>query len=173
LIFNQHALDFTVGRSDYLKMTELKYMGNVGCAQEDREQMHRVIVSRAQSLQNFMTGCIWDLWLCFLLFLHLFLIEWYSGKKSSSVLFQHTTPLFECRMLASDPLGVLYIPSCQVLMLSDWYPMLYNPSPDGITTVHCPCELSTIMLIFHTSAWPLPASPGKEDCSQIGEVWLV
>lgn len=29
-IFNQHALDFTVGRPYYLKMAQLKYMENVG-----------------------------------------------------------------------------------------------------------------------------------------------
>ncbi|XP_058149332.1 JNK1/MAPK8-associated membrane protein isoform X5 [Dasypus novemcinctus] len=67
-IFNQHASDFIVGRPYYLKMVQLKYMENVGCAQEDREQMHRNIVSLAQSLQNFMIGYILDLWLCFLLF---------------------------------------------------------------------------------------------------------
>lgn len=67
-IFNQHALDFTVGRPYYLKMAQLKYMENVGYVREDREQMHRNIVSLAQSLQNFMIGCILDLWLCFLLF---------------------------------------------------------------------------------------------------------
>lgn len=67
-IFNQHALDFTVGRPYYLKMDQLKYMENVGYVQGDREQMHRNIVSHAQSLQNFMIGCILDLWLCFPLF---------------------------------------------------------------------------------------------------------
>lgn len=67
-IFNQHALDFIVGRPCYLKMAQQKYMENVGYVQEDREQMHRNIVSLAQSLQNCMTGSILDLWLCFLLF---------------------------------------------------------------------------------------------------------
>lgn len=67
-IFNQHALDFIVGRPCYLKMAQLKYMENVGCVQEDREQMHRNTVSLAQSLQNFMIGSILALWPCFLLF---------------------------------------------------------------------------------------------------------
>ncbi|XP_034624483.1 JNK1/MAPK8-associated membrane protein isoform X3 [Trachemys scripta elegans] len=80
------------------------------------------------------------------LILHWFFIEWYSGKKSSSALFQHLTALFECSvaaivtLLVSDPVGFLYIRSCKVVMLSDWYTMLYNPSPDYITTVHCTHE---------------------------------
>lgn len=93
------------------------------------------------------------------LVLHWFFIEWYSGKKSSSALFQHITALFECSMaaiitlLVSDPVGVLYIRSCRVLMLSDWYTMLYNPSPDYVTTVHCTHEavypLYTIVFIYY------------------------
>ncbi|XP_054546757.1 JNK1/MAPK8-associated membrane protein-like isoform X4 [Talpa occidentalis] len=93
------------------------------------------------------------------LVLHWFFIEWYSGKKSSSALFQHITALFECSMaaiitlLVSVPVGVLYIHSCRVLMLSDWYTMLYNPSPDYITTVHCTHEavypLYTIVFIYY------------------------
>uniref|UniRef100_A0A9L0J590 JNK1/MAPK8 associated membrane protein n=1 Tax=Equus asinus TaxID=9793 RepID=A0A9L0J590_EQUAS len=93
------------------------------------------------------------------LVLHWFFIEWYSGKKSSSALFQHITALFECSvaaivtLLVSDPVGVLYIRSCRVLMLSDWYTMLYNPSPDYVTTVHCTHEavypLYTIVFIYY------------------------
>ncbi|XP_069921194.1 JNK1/MAPK8-associated membrane protein isoform X2 [Oryctolagus cuniculus] len=93
------------------------------------------------------------------LVLHWFFIEWYSGKKSSSALFQHVTALFECTMAAlitlllSDPVGVLNIRSCRVLMLSDWYTMLYNPSPDYVTTVHCTHEavypLYTIVFIYY------------------------
>ena len=65
---------------------------------------------------------------------------------SSSALFQHITALFECTvaalvtLLVSEPVGVLYIRSCRVLMLSDWYTMLYNPSPDYVTTLHCTHE---------------------------------
>ncbi|NIG58258.1 JNK1/MAPK8-associated membrane protein isoform X2 [Pontoporia blainvillei] len=94
------------------------------------------------------------------LVLHWFFIEWYSGKKSSSALFQHITALFECTMaaiitlLVSDPVGVLYIRSCRVLKLSDWYTILYNPSPDYVTTVHCTHEpvypLYTIVFIYYT-----------------------
>ena len=81
---------------------------------------------------SYMLRILW--WLSFLSFL------------SSSALFQHITALFECTMaaiitlLVSEPVGVLYIRSCRVLMLSDWYTMLYNPSPDYVTTVHCTHE---------------------------------
>lgn len=65
---------------------------------------------------------------------------------SSSALLQHVTALFECSiaaivtLLVSDPVGSLHIRSCKVKKLSDWYTMLYNPSPDYITTVHCTHE---------------------------------
>ncbi|KAF1583142.1 UNVERIFIED_CONTAM: JNK1/MAPK8-associated membrane protein, partial [Eudyptes pachyrhynchus] len=93
------------------------------------------------------------------LVLHWFFIEWYSGKKSSSALLQHVTALFECSvaaivtLLVSDPVGSLHIRSCKVKKLSDWYTMLYNPSPDYITTVHCTHEavypLYTIVFIYY------------------------
>ncbi|OWK09184.1 JKAMP [Cervus elaphus hippelaphus] len=80
-------------------------------------------------------------------------------EVDSSALFQHITALFECTMaaiitlLVSEPVGVLYIRSCRVLMLSDWYTMLYNPSPDYVTTVHCTHEavypLYTIVFIYY------------------------
>uniref|UniRef100_A0A803VZV4 JNK1/MAPK8 associated membrane protein n=1 Tax=Ficedula albicollis TaxID=59894 RepID=A0A803VZV4_FICAL len=93
------------------------------------------------------------------LVLHWFFIEWYSGKKSSSALLQHLTALLECgaaavvTLLLSDPVGSLRIRSCRVKKLSDWYTMLYNPSPDYITTVHCTHEavypLYTIVFIYY------------------------
>ncbi|XP_061468427.1 JNK1/MAPK8-associated membrane protein isoform X3 [Rhineura floridana] len=93
------------------------------------------------------------------LILHWFFIEWYSGKKSSSALFQHITALIECSsaavitLLVSDPMGSLHIRSCKVVMLSDWYTMLYNPSPDYVTTIHCTHEavypLYTIVFIYY------------------------
>ncbi|KAM6462637.1 JNK1/MAPK8-associated membrane protein isoform 1-T1 [Liasis olivaceus] len=93
------------------------------------------------------------------LILHWFFIEWYSGKKSSSALFQHITALIECSvaaivtLLVSDPMGSLHIRSCKVMMLSDWYTMLYNPSPDYVTTIHCTHEavypLYTIVFIYY------------------------
>ncbi|XP_072345249.1 JNK1/MAPK8-associated membrane protein isoform X4 [Scyliorhinus torazame] len=93
------------------------------------------------------------------LVLHWFFIEWYSGKKSSSALFQHVTALLECTvaaivtLLVNDPMGQLKIRSCRVKMLSDWYTMLYNPSPDYINTMHCTQEavfpLYTIIFIYY------------------------
>uniref|UniRef100_A0A1A8HCH0 Jnk1/mapk8-associated membrane protein n=1 Tax=Nothobranchius korthausae TaxID=1143690 RepID=A0A1A8HCH0_9TELE len=91
------------------------------------------------------------------LVLHWFFIEWYSGKKSA--LLQHLTAMLECSvsavvtLLLTDPVGKFSIRSCQVQMLSDWYTMLYNPSPDYINTLHCTQEavypLYTIVLIYY------------------------
>lgn len=75
------------------------------------------------------------------------LITMYSRcAYSSSALLQHLTALLECgvsavvTLLLTEPLGVLGIRSCRVQMLSDWYTMLYNPSPDYINTLHCTQE---------------------------------
>ncbi|XP_043930397.1 JNK1/MAPK8-associated membrane protein, partial [Protopterus annectens] len=93
------------------------------------------------------------------LLLHWFFIERYSGKKSSSAVLQLITALLECivaavvTLLVSDPVGTLSIHSCKVDMLSDWYTMLYNPSPDYITTLHCTHEavypLYTIVFVYY------------------------
>lgn len=93
------------------------------------------------------------------LVLHWFFIEWYSGKKSSSALLQHITAMLECSvsvvvtLLVTEPVGMLSIRSCRVQMLSDWYTMLYNPSPDYVNTLHCTQEavypLYTIVLIYY------------------------
>lgn len=70
------------------------------------------------------------------------LICWFS----SSALLQHVTAMLECSMsvvitlLVTEPVGVFSIRSCSVQMLSDWYTMLYNPSPDYINTLHCTQE---------------------------------
>ncbi|XP_028294349.1 JNK1/MAPK8-associated membrane protein isoform X2 [Gouania willdenowi] len=93
------------------------------------------------------------------LVLHWFFIEWYSGKKSSSAFLQHVTAMLECSvsalvtLLLTEPLGKLSIRSCRVQMLSDWYTMLYNPSPDYVKTLHCTQEavypLYTLVLIYY------------------------
>ncbi|KAL6032394.1 hypothetical protein STEG23_028994 [Scotinomys teguina] len=91
---------------------------------------------------------------------HWFYIERDSKKSySRAVLFQQASALFECSMaavvtlLVSDPPGTLSIHSCGVLTLSDWYTMLYNPSPDYITILHCTQEavypLYTIVLVYY------------------------
>ncbi|XP_034056957.1 JNK1/MAPK8-associated membrane protein isoform X2 [Gymnodraco acuticeps] len=91
------------------------------------------------------------------LVLHWFFIEWYSGKKSA--LLQHITAMLECSvsavvtLLVTEPVGQVRIHSCRVQMLSDWYTMLYNPSPDYVNTLHCTQEavypLYTIVLIYY------------------------
>lgn len=66
--------------------------------------------------------------------------------SSSSALLQHITAMLECSvsavitLLVTEPVGELSIRSCRVQMLSDWYTMLYNPSPDYINTLHCTQE---------------------------------
>ncbi|XP_042083192.1 JNK1/MAPK8-associated membrane protein [Haplochromis burtoni] len=67
--------------------------------------------------------------------------------------------MLECSMsavvtlLVTEPVGMLTIRSCRVQMLSDWYTMLYNPSPDYVNTLHCTQEavypLYTIVLIYY------------------------
>lgn len=65
---------------------------------------------------------------------------------SSSALLQHVTAMLECSvsgvvtLLLTDPMGEFSIRSCRVKELSDWYTMLYNPSPDYINTLHCTQE---------------------------------
>lgn len=65
---------------------------------------------------------------------------------SSSALLQHVTAMLECSvsavitLLVTEPVGTLGIRSCRVQMLSDWYTMLYNPSPDYVNTLHCTQE---------------------------------
>ena len=80
--------------------------------------------------------------LLFVCLLNLFI----SSSLSSSALLQHITAMVECgvsavvTLLVTEPIGLLSIRSCRVQMLSDWYTMLYNPSPDYVTTMHCTQE---------------------------------
>ncbi|XP_028710991.1 JNK1/MAPK8-associated membrane protein-like [Peromyscus leucopus] len=91
---------------------------------------------------------------------HWFCIGWDTKKRLFiGMIFQQASALFECSMaavvtlLVSNPPGSLSIYSCGVLMLSDWYTMLYNPSPDYITTLHCTQEavypLYTIVFVYY------------------------
>lgn len=43
-------------------------------------------------------------------------------------------------VLAVDPLGQLSIRSCRTLWLSDWYTVLYNPTPDYREPLRCTQE---------------------------------
>ncbi|XP_060239254.1 JNK1/MAPK8-associated membrane protein-like [Meriones unguiculatus] len=91
---------------------------------------------------------------------HWICIEWYSKDgPSRGVFVQQISALLECSiaavvtLLVSDPAGTLSIHACRVLMLSDWYTMLYKPSPDYITTLHCTQEavypLYTIVFVYY------------------------
>lgn len=104
-IFNQHALDFTVGRPYYLKMAQLNCMENVGCVREDREQTHRSTASLAQSLQSSTTGSILDSWLCFPLFCIGSSLNGTRGKRVP-VHFSSTSPHY---LNAAWPLSSPYL----------------------------------------------------------------
>lgn len=43
-------------------------------------------------------------------------------------------------VLAVDPIGQLYIRSCRTKWLSDWYTVLYNPTPDYRESLRCTQE---------------------------------
>jgi len=43
-------------------------------------------------------------------------------------------------LLLWDPVGSLYIKSCGVKQLSDWYPLFFNPQPNYEKTLHCSHE---------------------------------
>ena len=66
---------------------------------------------------------------------------------SSSLIVLHLSALAESvtaallTLLLSEPRGSLGLTSCPVTRLEDWYSMLYNPSPNYTTTLHCTQEM--------------------------------
>ncbi|XP_052273550.1 JNK1/MAPK8-associated membrane protein-like [Dreissena polymorpha] len=90
--------------------------------------------------------------------LHCFFIDYTNVKKESLVVL-HLSAVVESVMAAiltlllADPLGSLSLRSCPVARLQDWYSMLYNPSPNYTTTLHCTQEivypLYTIVMIYY------------------------
>lgn len=90
--------------------------------------------------------------------LHLFFID-YTCSWKKSLLVLHLSALAESviavllTLILSKPLGSLQITSCPVERLEDWYTMLYNPSPNYTTTLHCTQEivypLYTIVMIYY------------------------
>ncbi|XP_022091348.1 JNK1/MAPK8-associated membrane protein-like isoform X2 [Acanthaster planci] len=90
--------------------------------------------------------------------LHLFFIDFFS--KGYRVLLLHGTAVGECilatviALLLIDPKGTLWIHACGVQMLSDWYTMLNNPTPDYTRTLHCTQEavypLYTVVFVIYT-----------------------
>jgi len=67
--------------------------------------------------------------------------------RSSSLIVLHLSALAESvtaallTLLLSEPRGSLGLTSCPVTRLEDWYSMLYNPSPNYTTTLHCTQEM--------------------------------
>lgn len=90
--------------------------------------------------------------------LHFFFID-YTNTRKRSIVVLHLSALAESviaailTLLSADPKGSLEIRSCPVKRLEDWYSMLYNPSPNYTTTLHCTQEivfpLYTIVMIYY------------------------
>ncbi|XP_060073256.1 JNK1/MAPK8-associated membrane protein-like [Ylistrum balloti] len=89
---------------------------------------------------------------------HWFFID-FTNKRKRTLIILHASALVECilaailTLLLVDPVGSINIRSCMVHELSDWYTMLYNPSPNYTTTLHCTQEivypLYTISMIYY------------------------
>ncbi|XP_033631429.1 JNK1/MAPK8-associated membrane protein-like [Asterias rubens] len=90
--------------------------------------------------------------------LHLFFIDFFS--KGYRILILLGAAIVECSgaviltLLLIEPRGQLQIHTCGVQMLSDWYTMLNNPTPDYTNTLHCTQEavypLYTIIFIIYS-----------------------
>ncbi|KAL5009253.1 hypothetical protein ScPMuIL_014834 [Solemya velum] len=93
------------------------------------------------------------------LVLHWFFIDFSNKHKRMSLVVLHLCALVESviaavlTLLLTQPLGSLNVRSCPANQLSDWYTMLYNPSPNYTTTLHCTQEivypLYTIVMIYY------------------------
>ena len=65
---------------------------------------------------------------------------------SGLLILLHICSFVECAVAAIltlyvvEPVGSLHVVSCPAERLSDWYTMLYNPSPDYVNTLHCTSE---------------------------------
>lgn len=56
-------------------------------------------------------------------------------------------------VLIVDPIGHLWIRSCRTQWLSDWYTVLYNPTPDYRESLRCTQEAVYplyVLFIFYT-----------------------
>ncbi|XP_041351436.1 JNK1/MAPK8-associated membrane protein-like [Gigantopelta aegis] len=95
------------------------------------------------------------------LVLHWFFIE-FTTRRKKRVIILHLCALIESVLAAvltlvmSDPMGSLNIRSCSVRHLSDWYTLLYNPSINYTTTLHCTQEMvyplySMVMIYYSLS----------------------
>nr|AVK87135.1 JNK1/MAPK8-associated membrane protein-like [Anadara broughtonii] len=92
------------------------------------------------------------------LVLHWFFID-FTNKIKGSLIVLHISALIESvlaaifTVLLVDPMAEFNIRSCPVKQLSDWYSMLYNPSPNYTDTIHCTREivypLYTISMVYY------------------------
>ncbi|XP_063426172.1 JNK1/MAPK8-associated membrane protein-like isoform X2 [Mytilus trossulus] len=92
------------------------------------------------------------------LLLHWFFID-FTNRRKNNLIILHVSAFIESvlsgivTILLVDPIGTFNIRSCKVKQLSDWYSMLYNPSPNYTTTLHCTQEivypLYTICMIYY------------------------
>ncbi|XP_071962366.1 JNK1/MAPK8-associated membrane protein-like [Antedon mediterranea] len=97
------------------------------------------------------------------LVLHFFFIDHFS--KEVKVVILHTSSFVECvaaaifTLLSVEPVGDLKIQSCKVNMVSDWYTMFSNPTPDYKHKIHCTQEavypLYSMVFIFFGYQWVL------------------
>uniref|UniRef100_T1J971 JNK1/MAPK8-associated membrane protein n=1 Tax=Strigamia maritima TaxID=126957 RepID=T1J971_STRMM len=95
------------------------------------------------------------------LVLHWFCIDLAAKRRSftQAVLVLHVSAFIEVLIAAvltilfANPFGSMKITSCPVRWLSDWYTLLYNPSPDYTHTLHCTQEavypLYTIVFVYY------------------------
>ncbi|XP_019647655.1 PREDICTED: JNK1/MAPK8-associated membrane protein-like isoform X2 [Branchiostoma belcheri] len=89
--------------------------------------------------------------------LHWFFIDWFSNRQNI-VLF-YMSALVECvgaallTLVMVEPVGTLSVRSCSTQRLSDWYTILYNPSPGYTSTLHCTQEavypLYTMVFMYY------------------------
>ncbi|XP_017779627.1 PREDICTED: JNK1/MAPK8-associated membrane protein [Nicrophorus vespilloides] len=98
------------------------------------------------------------------LVLHWFFIDMVAMNRSfnKNILILHFTAFLEVLLsciftiLCVEPFGLFQIRSCNVRSLSDWYTLLYNPSPNYEKRVHCTQEavypLYSVVFVFYAFA---------------------
>jgi len=70
----------------------------------------------------------------------------HSQKKTKTKIVLNISAILEIfiavvlAVLVVDPIGQLWIRSCRTQWLSDWYTVLYNPTPDYRESLRCTQE---------------------------------
>lgn len=92
--------------------------------------------------------------------LHFFSIDYFFKGSHKSVILLHISAFVECSLasllslIVVSPIGQLWLYSCGVTQLSDWYTMMKNPKPNYTTTLHCTQEavypLYTLVFLTYT-----------------------